>query len=78
MVSSYLYDPLVLDIYHIFGVISTTLDENFKYLRVMLQPNCYGIKDWTSLVEKIHYKLLSWAHSWLCLGGNLTLVQAVL
>ena len=46
MIYSYPNDALVLEIYHIFGVISTALDADFKYLRFMLQPNCYGIKDW--------------------------------
>ena len=47
MIYSYPDDALVLEIYHIFGVISTALDADFKYLRFMLQPNCYGIKDWS-------------------------------
>jgi len=47
MISSYPDNPLVLEIYHIFGVISAALDADFKYIRFMLQPNCYGINDWS-------------------------------
>jgi len=45
--SSYPDDALVLEIYHIFGVISTPLDADFENLRFMHQPNCYGIKYWS-------------------------------
>ena len=47
MISSYPDGASILEIYHIFGVISTTLDAYFKFLRFILQPNCYGIKDWS-------------------------------
>jgi len=47
MISSYRYDALVLEIYHNFGVISTALDVDFENLRFMLQPNCYGINNWS-------------------------------
>ena len=46
MIYAFLDEALLLEIYHIFGVISTAMDAYFKYLRFILQPNCYGIKDW--------------------------------
>jgi len=46
MIYAYLDDALVLEIYHIFGVIYIALDADLKYLRLMIQPNCYGIQDW--------------------------------
>jgi len=44
-----------------FGFVTTSLDEGFKYLGFTLKPNKYQFQDWLWLIKKIEKHIKNWA-----------------
>ena len=54
------------------------MDEGFKYLGFVLNPNAYSFEDWMWLYKKIEGRIGCWTYKFLSRGGRLVLLKAVL
>ena len=61
-----------------FPYIIRPMDEGFKYLGFVLNPNAYSFEDWMWLYKKIEGRIGCWTYKFLSRGGRLVLLKAVL
>ena len=54
------------------------MDEGFKYLGFVLNPNAYSFKDWMWLYKNFEGKIGCWTYKFLSRGGRLVLLKEVL
>ena len=54
------------------------MDEGFKYLGFVLNPNAYSFEYWMWLYKKIEGRIGCWTYKFLSRGGRLVLLKAVL
>ena len=54
------------------------LEDTFKYLGFLLNPDNYKNKDWNWILAKIESKLKHWSFRWLSRAGRLVSIKSVL
>lgn len=71
-------ESVLEEIRQLFGISSNHIDDGFNYLGFILKLCGFKIKKWEWLIGKFKYKLDSWKHKWMSLGGRLIMLKFVL
>lgn len=68
-------ESVLEEIRQLFGISSNHIDDGFNYLGFILKLCGFKIKKWEWLIGKFKYKLDSWKHKWMSLGGRLIMLN---
>ena len=63
---------------NLFGVEEKPINSGLKYLGLNIKPNNYSVTDWLWIFDSFHKNIFGWEHSYLTLGGRVSLKQLIL